>query len=581
MNVFEELRREVLAIVASRQDAGDLPPDLTLERVVVEPPRDPAHGDAATNAALVLAKQAKRPPLALAEVFAQDLAGRGGVREVTVAKPGFVNLRLDDACWRAEIRSVLAEGEIYGARDLGAGRRVNVEFCSANPTGPLHVGHGRGTVFGDALARLLERMGHTVTREYYINDAGAQIDRLGRSVHHRYLQALGDAPPEPREWYPAEELVAVGQAVADEDGSRWRDRPEGDWLAMFRRRGIDAMMAKIREDLELLGVRHDVFTSEAALHEAGAIEVALARLERDGLVYTGTLPPPKGRPIPDYEPVPLLLFRATAFGDEVDRPLRNSSGDWTYLAADLAYHQDKVERGAAELIDVWGADHGGYIKRMQAGVRALTRGEVALDVKVCQLVNLMDGGQPLKMSKRAGRILNLRDVLREVGRDVFRFIILTRKNDAPLDFDLQKVMEQSRDNPVWYVQYAHARICSVERRAREAGIDPGTDDLLKAAIELLTDPAEIDLARQLANFPRVLEGAATHHEPHRIPHYLDALAATFHALWNRGNERLDLRFLQPDRPDLMLARLAMIRAVRIVLASGLGLIGVNPVEEMV
>ncbi|MDX1541668.1 MAG: arginine--tRNA ligase, partial [Geminicoccaceae bacterium] len=497
MNLFEQLRRHVLGVVERLQAEGALPADVPLDRVVVEPPRDPSHGDAATNVALILAKPARSAPMALAARFADELRAVDGVIEVEAAKPGFVNLRLADRVWLAQIGEILALGRDYGAADLGRGRPVNVEFCSANPTGPLHVGHGRGTVFGDALANLLERTGFAVTREFYVNDSGAQIERLARSVRHRYLEVLGDTPDEPAEWYRAEELIQVARALVDRDGGRWRDAAEADWLPVFRDEGVRGMLALIKEDLHALGVHHDVFTSQAALEDAGAIEAALETLAADGLVYTGALPPPKGKPIPDYEPVPLLLFRATAFGDDSDRPLKSSRGEWTYFAADLAYHLDKIKRGAAELIDVLGADHGGYVKRMQAGVRALGRGEVDLDIKICQLVNLMDAGQPLKMSKRAGRILNLRDVLDEVGKGVFRFIILTRRNDAPLDFDFQKVTEQSRDNPVWYVQYAHARICSVERHAAEAGFGSLMDDVARAPIDLLVDPAELDLVRRL------------------------------------------------------------------------------------
>jgi arginyl-tRNA synthetase len=580
MNLFTQLRLDVLGAVEALRAAGALPADIATDRIVIEPPRDPGHGDAATNAGMVLAKPAKRPPMAIAEALAPHLERLDGVEQVAVAPPGFVNLRLSADRWRAQIPLVLEAGARYGAADLGQGKQVNVEFCSANPTGPLHVGHGRGTVFGDALANLLERMGFAVTREFYINDAGAQIDRLGRSVHYRYLEALGRAGAEPADWYPAQELIPVGQAIAAEDGERWLERPEAEWLPVFRSRGVDAMMARIRADLEALGVRHDVFTSETTLRHEARIEQALALLERDGLVYTGTLPPPRGRPVEDYEPVPLLLFRATRFGDDSDRPLRNSAGDWTYFAADLAYHLDKLHRGAAELIDVLGADHGGYLKRMQAAVRALSGGAVALDVKSCQMVNLMDAGQPLKMSKRAGRIVNLADVIDEVGKDVFRFIVLTRRNDAPLDFDFAKVMEQSRDNPVFYVQYAHARICSVQRHASEAGFGCEPGELARARLELLEDQAELDLIKQLAGYPRILESAAIHHEPHRVAHYLYDLAAAFHALWNHGKERSELRFLRPDQPDATVARLALITAVRTVLASGLDLIGVTPVEEM-
>ena len=582
MNPFEQVRANVLRAIAACQDAGELPKTLDLERITVEPPRDPAHGDAATNAALMLAKPAQRAPLELAELLAARLRASADVEEVTVARPGFVNLRLRDDFWRAQVRLALAAGRDYGAANLGRGRRINVEYCSANPTGPLHVGHGRGTVFGDALASLLAKMGFAVTREYYINDHGAQVDVLARSVHHRYLEALGRAPAQPPAgWYPAEELIAVAEAIVRSDGDRWLEAAEADWLPVFRSRGVAAMLELIRADLAALGVRHDVFTSEAALAADGRIEEALAELERQGLVYEGVLPPPKGQLSADWEPRPQLLFRSTAFGDDVDRPLRRAGGAWTYMAADLAYHLDKIRRGADELIDVWGADHGGYVKRMQAGVRALGGDRVTLDVKVCQLVNLMDRGQPLKMSKRAGRTINLRDVIDEVGKDVVRFIMLTRKNDAPLDFDLAKVTEQSRDNPVWYVQYAHARICSVRRNALAAGFDVDPRNLADAPLEHLVEPEELALIKQMAAYPRTLEAAAAHHEPHRIAFFLGDLAASFHGLWNRGNEQPDLRFLRPDQPDLTRARLALISAVQTILASGLELIGVTPVEELV
>ena len=582
MNPFEELRIDVLEAIAASQKAGELPETLPVDRVTVEPPRDPAHGDAATNAAMLLAKPARRSPLEIAEVLAARLLDLPKVDTVEIAKPGFVNLRLTDAFWRAQVRVALEAGPAYGAADLGRGRAVNVEYCSANPTGPLHVGHVRGTAFGDALANLLAMMGWRVTREYYVNDGGAQVEMLARSVHHRYLGALGCAPPRPPEgWYPGDYLVPLARQIADEDGARWADAAEDVWLPVFRARAVDAMLALIRQDLAALGVEHDVFTSEAALIRERRVEQALGQLERRGLIYTGTLPPPKGRPSEDWEPVPLLLFRATGYGDDSDRPLKNSKGEWTYLAADLAYHLDKMQRGAEELIDVWGADHGGYVKRLQAGVRALSEGRVELDVKICQLVNLLDGGQPLKMSKRAGRIVTLRDVIDEVGRDVVRFIMLSRKNDAPLDFDLAKVTEQSRDNPVWYVQYAHAQICSVKRHAGGAGLPVERITLAEAPLEPLIDPAELALIRQIAAYPRVLEAAATQHEPHRIAFYLTDLAASFHALWNQGKERPELRFLRPDERALSRARLAMISAVQIVLASGLEVIGVRPAEELI
>jgi arginyl-tRNA synthetase len=581
MNPFAEIRADVVAAIEAAQADGSLPAGLPVERITLEPPRDPSHGDAATNAALILAKPAGRAPMPLAELLAARLAALPKIAAAVAAKPGFVNLTLDDAFWRAQIRVVLQAGADYGAADLGRGLPVNVEYCSSNPTGPLHVGHGRGTVFGDALANLLARMGYAVTREYYINDAGSQIDQLARSLWLRYREALGDAIGAiPEGMYPGDYLIAPGRAVAASEGPRWRDADEAEWLPLFRARAVDAMMALIRDDLAAMGVHHDVFVSEAALVADERVEAAVRLLESEGLTYVGTLPPPKGKPAEDWEPVPLLLFRATRFGDDVDRPLKSSKGEWTYFAKDLAYHLDKIQRGFAELIDVWGADHGGYIKRMQAGVRALSAGRVALDVKSCQLVNLLDGGQPLRMSKRAGRIVTLRDVVDEVGKDVVRFIMLTRRNDAPLDFDLAKVTEQSRDNPVWYVQYAHARICSVLRHAAAAGLAVERARLLEAPLDRLTDPAELALIRQVATWPRVLEAAAVHHEPHRVTFYLQDLAASFHALWNQGKERPELRFLQADQAELSAARLAMIAAVQVVLASGLQVIGVAPLEEM-
>jgi arginyl-tRNA synthetase len=581
MNPFAEIRADVVAAIKAAQAEGSLPAGLPVERITMEPPRDPSHGDAATNAALILAKPAGLAPMQLAELLAARLAALPKVAAARAAKPGFVNLTLEDAFWRAQIKVALRAGADYGAADLGRGAPVNVEYCSSNPTGPLHVGHGRGTVFGDALANLLARMGYAVTREYYINDAGGQIDQLARSLWLRYREALGDAIGAiPEGMYPGGYLIAPGQAVAASEGPRWRDADEPEWLPLFRRKAVDAMMALIRDDLAAMGVHHDVFVSEAALVADERVEAAVRLLESEGLTYVGTLPAPKGKPAEEWEPVPLLLFRATRFGDDVDRPLQSSKGEWTYFAKDLAYHLDKIRRGFAELIDVWGADHGGYIKRMQAGVRALSAERVALDVKICQLVNLLDAGQPLRMSKRAGRIVTLRDVVDEVGKDVVRFIMLTRRNDAPLDFDLAKVTEQSRDNPVWYVQYAHARICSVLRHAAAAGLAVEPARLLEAPLDLLADPADLALIRQVATWPRVLEAAAVHHEPHRVTFYLQDLAASFHALWNQGKERPELRFLQADQPELTAARLAMVVAVQVVLASGLQVIGVAPLDEM-
>ena len=581
MNPFATLLSAVHEAVLRLVQKGSLPQDLPLERITVEPPREREHGDAATNAALILAKPARMKPLAIAELLAAELAEVEVLARAEPAPPGFVNMSFTDAFVQAQVPAVILAGEDYGRSSVGAGEPVNVEFCSANPTGPLHVGHGRGTVFGDALAELLAFAGFAVTREYYINDAGAQIEILARSIHHRYLEALGDAPgPVPAGLYPLAELIPIAEAIAARDGAMWRDAPEADWLDAFGREGTGFMLERIKADLEGLGVAFDVFISERDLVEAGKVDAALAHLERLGLLYTGTLPPPKGKQLDDWEPTPQLLFRSTDYGDDVDRPLKRSTGAWTYFAADLAYHLDKYDRGFARQIDVWGADHGGYVKRMRAAVEALSEGRAELDVRLCQLVNLMDAGQPLKMSKRAGRIITLQDVVAEVGKDVFRFIMLTRKNDAALDFDLAKVVEQSRDNPVFYVQYAHARICSVLRNAEADGHGHWLEQPEEAAVDLLTDPAELRLLTTAMQFPRLVESAAVHQEPHRIAFYLHDLASDFHALWNRGKEDGGLRFLIDDEPALSRARLAMLVAVRRVIANGLGLMGVTPVAEM-
>lgn len=582
MNPFGHLLGLVASALDRMEADGVLPAGLDRGRVTAEPPRDPTHGEAATNAAMVLAKAAGRKPLDLARALAAALEDVPEVAAVAAVPPGFVNLTMRPAFWQRHLHVVLAAGSDYGRGTVGRGRRVNVEYCSANPTGPLHIGHGRGTVFGDALASLLAFADFEVTKEYVVNDAGAQVETLARSLFHRYREALGEAAgPVPDGLYPGGYLVPVATGIAARDGDRWLGRPEGEWLDRFGREGVEAMMRLVRDDLEALGVRHDVFTSERALVEAGAVDAALADLDAKGLIYTGTLPPPKGKPVEDWEPTPQLLFRATAFGDEIDRPLRRSNGAWTYFAGDLAYHRDKIRRGFPLMVDVFGADHGGYVKRMQAGVSALSGGEAELDVRLCQLVNLTDEGRPLKMSKRAGRIVTLRDVVDEVGRDVVRFIMLTRKNDAPLDFDLAKAVEQSKDNPVFYVQYAHARIRSVFRRAEDEGPAGLLSGLEGAPVERLTDPAELAVLRQLAGWPRTVEAAALAFEPHRVAFYLHDLAGSFHALWTRGNEEPGLRFLVAEADvGLTRARLAMLEAVRLVIATGLGLVGVRPVEEL-
>ncbi len=583
MNLFKYFRDEIVTIVGRLAAAGTLPAGLDTGRVTAEPPREAEHGDVATNAAMVLAKAAGMKPRDLAEVLAAELRAHPAVTAVDIAGPGFINLRLAESFWFDRLAEVLRAGIAYGESDLGGGRRVNVEYVSANPTGPMHIGHARGAVFGDALAALLEKAGFAVTREYYINDAGGQVDVLARSVFLRYREALGETVGAiPEGLYPGDYLVPVGRALADRDGASWRDRPESQWLPAFRAFAVEAMLAMIRDDLAVLGVKHAVFTSERALVEGGKVDSALAFLDQRGLIYQGVLEPPKGKLPDDWEPRPQTLFRATRFGDDVDRPLKKSDGAWTYFASDIAYHLDKFRRGFPVMIDVWGADHGGYVKRMQAAVKAVTEGAGDLDVKLCQMVNLLKGGQPFRMSKRAGTFVTLRDLVEAVGKDVVRFIMLTRKNDAHLDFDLDKVLEQSRDNPVFYVQYAHARAHSVLRHAASMwpGLDLSGGALATAALARLTDPAELALIKALAGWPRLVESAAEAHEPHRVAFALYDLAAGFHGLWNKGKDEARLRFLMEDDRELSLARLGLVRAVASVVASGLTVFGVEPVEEM-
>jgi len=583
MNLFRHFHEIVAAEIGELARAGVLPTDLDTDRIAVEPPRDPAHGDISTNAAMVLAKAAGMAPRALAERLIERLKRRPEVVAAAPAGPGFINLRLADGFWHDRLAEIVRGGPAYGDSNFGAGKRVNVEYVSANPTGPMHVGHGRGAVIGDALAALLEKVGFAVTREYYINDAGAQVDVLARSAYLRYREALGESIGAiPEGFYPGDYLKETGRALAERDGRKWLGLTEEAWLPPVRDFATGEMMALIRGDLAALGVRHDVFTSERAIVAAGAIERALAALEGQGLVYVGTLEPPKGKLPDDWEARPQTLFRSTQFGDDVDRPLKKSDGSWTYFAADIAYHLDKYRRGFDDMIDVWGADHGGYVKRVAAAVTALSNGQAALDVKLCQLVNLFDRGAPVRMSKRAGTFVTLREVVDEVGKDVFRFVMLTRRNDQALDFDYAKVVEQSKDNPVFYVQYAHARARSVLRHAAEqftaAQLRP--ESLAAAPLQRLTDPAELALIRHLASWPRLVESAAETHEPHRIAFYLQELAAAFHGLWNKGKGDSGLRFIMSDAPELTMARLALVQAVAFVVASGLKIFGVEPVEEM-
>jgi arginyl-tRNA synthetase len=579
MNPYRHFIGEIAAALRAMQEAGELPAGLDFSAITAEPPREAAHGDIATNAAMVLAKAAKKKPRDIAEPLLARLKANADVVDGAVAGPGFINLKLRDDFWRARLRDCLEAGVAYGDSDAGGGKKVNVEYVSANPTGPLHVAHARGAVVGDALANLLLKAGYAVTKEYYINDAGAQVDILGRSTFLRYKEALGETIGEiPEGLYPGEYLKEVGAWIARRDGARWIDKPEADWLPEMRAAAINIMMIGIQTDLGALAVQMDVFSSERALVESGAVDRAFEELKKQGLIYQGRLDPPKDKKPDDWEDREQTLFRATKFGDEVDRPLKKSDGSWTYFANDIAYHFDKFRRGFADMIDVWGADHGGYVKRMRAAVKAITGGEGGLDVKLCQLVRVMKNGEPVRMSKRAGTFVTLSDLLDEVGPDVVRFTMLTRKNDAPFDFDLAKATEQSRDNPVWYVQYGHARTRSVMRQASAAGI--AVEGLDSAPLHRLGDAGELALVRMIAQWPRQVEAAAAVHEPHRIAFYLYDLAAVFHAHWNRGREEPGLRFIVEEDVDLTRARLALVQAVGFVIGSGLKVFGVTPVEEM-
>ena len=563
------------AVLDALELEGDLPPGSDRTAVTIEPPRDPAHGDLATNAAMVLAKQAKTNPRALAERIVAHLEHRPDVTEATIAGPGFINLRLADHVWQRELRAIAALGAGYGRSQAGRGQRVNIEYVSANPTGPMHMGHCRGAVVGDALAALLEFVGHEVTREYYVNDAGGQVDVLARSVHLRYREALGQSIRDiPAGLYPGDYLVPVGQALANEFGDRFAHAPDSEWLPEFRARSVSAMMEMIRADLALLGIEHDVFAFEAELQAAGKPEAAEAWLREHGFVYDGVLEAPKGKAPPeDWEPVELPLFRSTRFGDDQDRPIRKSDGSWTYFGADLAYHMQKAE-GADALIDIWGADHSGTVKRIKAAVAALSEGQgspIPFDVKLVQMVNLLRNGEPVKMSKRSGTFVTLAEVVEEVGKDVVRFTMLTRKPEAQMEFDFAKVVEASRDNPVFYLQYAHARISSTMRKA---GVEPSADHLDRLGAD------ELHLVREAAQFPRVVDAAAKAREPHRIAFFLGDLAAAFHSFWNAGNDDPAKRIIQEGDPELTSARLFAVAQVAQVIRNGLGILGVEAVEEM-
>ncbi|MEC7485693.1 MAG: arginine--tRNA ligase [Pseudomonadota bacterium] len=574
MNIFTLFETEFATILRSLQEQGRLPADLDSGRVVFELPRETSHGDVACNAAMVLAKQASTKPRDLAERLVPEFQKLDGVTAVEIAGPGFINLCVEPRLWTTEIDAIIEAGTDYGRNRAGGGRPINVEYVSANPTGPLHAAHARGAVLGDALASLLGFCGWKVTREYYINDAGAQVDVLARSAYLRYCEALGrEIGDIPSGLYPGSYLVDVGKALAAEFGETFLDSDEAEWLAPVRSFTIDAILVGIREDLQALGIRMDLFSSERALVDSGAVQSAIDRLQDAGHVYRGILEPPKGKEPEDWEPREQLLFRASAFGDDTDRPLQKSDGSWTYFASDVAYHMDKLDRTGGPLINIFGVDHGGYVKRMMAAVEALSGRKGQLDIQLCQLVNLMEDGKPVKMSKRAGTFVTVRDVIDAVGSDVIRFIMLTRRSEQTLDFDYARVTEQSRDNPVFYVQYAHARACSVLRQA-EAQTEGD------AALHQLTDPAEMAVIRLLAGWPRQVVSAAAAHEPHRIAFYLMDLAAAFHALWTAGRENPDLRFIRDEAPQLTAARLRLVKATALVIRSGLGVLAIDAREEM-
>jgi arginyl-tRNA synthetase len=585
MDVFAGFHGRVLAAVQQLKHDGVVPLDASVEGITLEPPKDPSHGDLATNAAMVLAKAAGASPRALAERIVPLIASDPHIDKVEIAGPGFINLTLASAFWPSVLRMVLEQGGSYGRSAIGKGEAVNVEYISANPTGPMHVGHCRGAVFGDALANLLDFTGFAVTREYYVNDAGAQVDALARSAFLRYREALGEKIGEiPEGLYPGDYLKPVGAKLADQHGNALLAMKESEWLPIVRAAALQAMIAMIEKDLGALGIRHDVFFSERSLSEGPRDEVAetINDLKARGLIYRGRLPPPKGKVDEDWEDREQLLFRSTKFGDDIDRPLVKSDGSYAYFAGDIAYHRDKFRRGFKSMIDVLGADHSGHVKRMKAAVAALTDGEAELDIKICQLVRLFRAGEPVKMSKRAGTFVTLREVVDEVGAGPVRFMMLYRKNDAPLDFDFAKVTEQSRDNPVFYVQYAHARASSVLRNLREAfpDLDPEEGSLAVSDLGRLTDEAEVALIRRIAQFPRLVEAAATAHEPHRIGFYLYDLAGDFHGLWNRGKDLPQLRFIYESDRELTRARIALVAATKGVLASGLGILGVHAMHEL-
>ena len=580
MNLFTHVREILIEVLKELSAQGVLPIDTDFSNITVEPPKDSRHGDMSTNAAMVLSKSVEVKPRELAQIISEALSPKEIISSVDIAGPGFINITLSNFSWHGLLSAVLMSGVNFGKSGMGSSQKVNVEFVSANPTGPLHVGHTRGAVFGDALANLLAYSGYDVTREYYINDGGSQVDVLARSIFLRYQEAFGKEVVFEEGTYPGDYLIPIAKALKEKVGDLYLNKPEDNWLPELRNFAVEAMMNLIRSDLDLLGIEMDTFFSEKSLYGSGKIEAALDRLRDNGLIYKGVLEPPKGKKTDDWEPREQTLFKSTEHGDDVDRPVLKSDGSWTYFAPDIAYHFDKISRGFDILIDVFGADHGGYVKRMKAAVSALSSGEVPLDIKLCQLVKLYQNGEPFKMSKRAGNFVMLRDLVEQVGPDVTRFVMLTRKNDAALDFDFQKVLEQSRENPVFYVQYAHARIKSVIRKAEALNVDTSDYALSEANLSSLTHASELSLIKKLAEWPRIVELSARLYEPHRLAFYLFDLSSELHSHWGKGGENPHLRFLQSDDMTITKSKIALARAVSIVISSGLAILGVQPAEKM-
>ena len=580
MNLFTHVREILIEVLKELTAQSVLPIDTDFSNITVEPPKDSRHGDMSTNAAMVLSKSVEVKPRELAQIISEALSPKEIIASVDIAGPGFINITLSNFSWHGLLSAVLMSGVNFGKSGMGSSQKVNVEFVSANPTGPLHVGHTRGAVFGDALANLLAYSGYDVTREYYINDGGSQVDVLARSIFLRYQEAFGKEVVFQEGTYPGDYLIPIAKALKEKVGDLYLNKPEDNWLPELRNFAVEAMMNLIRSDLDLLGIEMDTFFSEKSLYGSGKIEAALDRLRDNGLIYKGVLEPPKGKKTDDWEPREQTLFKSTEHGDDVDRPVLKSDGSWTYFAPDIAYHFDKISRGFDILIDVFGADHGGYVKRMKAAVSALSSGEVPLDIKLCQLVKLYQNGEPFKMSKRAGNFVMLRDLVEQVGPDVTRFVMLTRKNDAALDFDFQKVLEQSRENPVFYVQYAHARIKSVIRKAEALNLDTSDYALSEANLSSLTHASELSLIKKLAEWPRIVELSARLYEPHRLAFYLFDLSSELHSHWGKGGENPHLRFLQSDDMTITKSKIALARAVSIVISSGLAILGVQPAEKM-